>query len=87
MSAPKELCLRSAGKRKKRLDQAPQVWNKFATTYVLYMDDSLLGGPDKDDIDEVIKQLRSKAKFEIGNHGQRQPCGLPRHQHCPTFGI
>jgi hypothetical protein len=51
------------------------------------MDDSLWAGPDKDDIDEVIKQLRSKAKFEIGNNGQRRPCGLPRHHHCPTFGI
>jgi hypothetical protein len=45
------------------------------------MDDSLLEGPDKDEIDMVIEQLRSKAKFEIGNNSQTQPCGLPWHQH------
>jgi len=42
-------------RKRKRLDQACRVWTEFATTYVLYMDDSLLADPDKDDIDEVIK--------------------------------
>jgi hypothetical protein len=53
MSAPKELCLRSAGKEKKTGSGAPSVETNLRQRMFLYLDDSLLGGPDKDDIDEV----------------------------------
>jgi hypothetical protein len=33
--------------------------------YVLYTDDSLLAGPDKEEIEEVINDIRNKAKLDI----------------------
>ena len=39
------------------------------TLYVLYTDDSLLAGPDKDEIDRVIEELQTKAKLAITVEG------------------
>jgi hypothetical protein len=36
---------------------------------VLYTNDSLLAGPDKDEIDTMIEELRTKAKLEISVEG------------------
>jgi hypothetical protein len=37
--------------------------------YVLYTDDSLLAGPNKMEIDTIIKELKEKAKLEITVEG------------------
>jgi hypothetical protein len=37
--------------------------------YVLYTDDSLLAGPDKEEIDKVIEDLKTKAKLAITVEG------------------
>ena len=36
---------------------------------MLYTNDSLLAGPDKDEIDKMIEELRTKAKLEITVEG------------------
>jgi hypothetical protein len=45
------------------------VFYRGKTLYVLYTDDSLLAGPDKDEIDKVIEDLRNKAKLAITVEG------------------
>ena len=37
--------------------------------YVLYTDDSLLAGPNRMEIDVIIKELKEKAKLEITVEG------------------
>ncbi len=40
-----------------------------STLYVLYTDDSLLAGPDKNEIDQIIDELQKKAKLAITVEG------------------
>ncbi len=37
--------------------------------YVLYTDDSLLAGPDRNEIDQIIEELQTKAKLAITVEG------------------
>ena len=45
------------------------VFYRGKTLYVLYTDDSLLAGPDKDEIDKVIEDIKNKAKLAITVEG------------------
>jgi Reverse transcriptase (RNA-dependent DNA polymerase) len=45
------------------------VFYRGSTLYVLYTDDSLLAGPDKAEIDEIIDELQKKAKLSITVEG------------------
>jgi len=45
------------------------VFYRGSTLYVLYTDDSLLAGPDKDEIDQIIDELQKKAKLAITVEG------------------
>jgi hypothetical protein len=45
------------------------VFYRGSTLYVLYTNDSLLAGPDKEEIDRIIEQLQSKAKLSITVEG------------------
>ena len=49
------------GFKQSRVDEC--VFYRGKTLYVLYTDDSLLAGPDKDEIEKVIDDLRSKANW------------------------
>ena len=55
------------GFKQYRVDEC--VFYRGKTLYVLYTDDSLLAGPDKDEIEKVIDDLRSKAKLDITVEG------------------
>jgi hypothetical protein len=45
------------------------VFYRGKTLYVLYTDDSLLAGPDKDEIQTIINELQEKAKLQITVEG------------------
>lgn len=45
------------------------VFYRGSTLYVLYTDDSLLAGPDKNEIDQIIDELQKKAKLAITVEG------------------
>ena len=45
------------------------VFYRGKTLYVLYTDDSLLAGPDVKEIDNIIEELKSKAKLDITVEG------------------
>ena len=45
------------------------VFYRGSTLYVLYTDDSLLAGPDKNEIDQIIDVLQKKAKLAITVEG------------------
>ena len=47
------------------------VFYRGKTMYVLYTDDSLLAGPDMDEIDQIVKDLK-KAKLDITDEGDIQ---------------
>ena len=47
------------------------VFYRGRTMYVLYTDDSLLAGPDKDEIDQIVKDLK-KANLNITDEGDIQ---------------
>ena len=47
------------------------VFYRGKTLYVLYTDDSLLAGPDKSEIDQIVKDLK-KAKLNITDEGDIQ---------------
>ena len=44
------------------------VFYREKTTYVLYIDDSILSGPDQEVIEKVIKDLK-KANLEVRDEG------------------
>lgn len=45
------------------------VFYRGSTLYVLYTDDSLLAGPNKEEIETIIKELQTKAKLSITVEG------------------
>ena len=49
----------------------PCVFYRGKTLYVLYTDDSLLAGPDQDEIDQIVKDLK-KANLNITDEGDIQ---------------
>jgi hypothetical protein len=55
------------GFRQSKVDEC--VFYRGKTLYVLYTDDSLLAGPDKEEIDKVIEDLKTKAKLAITVEG------------------
>ena len=55
------------GFKQSRVDEC--VFYRGKTLYVLYTDDSLLAGPDKNEIEEVISDIRNKAKLDITVEG------------------
>ena len=59
--------LKSLGFKQSKVDEC--VFYRGQTLYVLYTDDSLLAGPDKDEIDDSIRELQEKAKLSITVEG------------------
>ena len=55
------------GFRQSSVDEC--VFYRGKTLYVLYTDDSLLAGPDSKEIDNIIDELKSKAKLDITVEG------------------
>ncbi|KAI2507905.1 hypothetical protein MHU86_6563 [Fragilaria crotonensis] len=55
------------GFKQSKVDEC--VFYRGKTLYVLYTDDSLLAGPDKDEIDRVIEDLKNKARLAITVEG------------------
>ena len=55
------------GFKQSKIDEC--VFYRGKTLYVLYTDDSLLAGPDKDEIEQVIRDLEKKAKLAITVEG------------------
>jgi hypothetical protein len=55
------------GFKQSKVDEC--VFYKGKTLYVLYTDDSLLAGPDKKEIDQIITDIQSKAKLDITVEG------------------
>ena len=47
------------------------VFYKGKTVYVLYTDDSILAGPDKDEIDKIVNEIKA-AKLDITDEGNIQ---------------
>ena len=64
----KEL-IEEVGFRKSKIDEC--VYYKNRTIYVLYTDDSILAGPDKDEIEEIINDIQ-KANLNITKEGDIQ---------------
>ena len=69
--------LMSLGFKQSKVDEC--VFYRGRTLYVLYTDDSLLAGPDKDEIDVIIRELQEKSKT-VNNCGGR-PCRLLRREY------
>ena len=59
--------VRDLGFKQSAVDEC--VFYRGSTLYVLYTDDSLLAGPDKAEIDLIIKELQTKAKLSITVEG------------------
>ncbi|KAI2512019.1 hypothetical protein MHU86_2307 [Fragilaria crotonensis] len=55
------------GFKQSKVDEC--VFYRGSTMYVLYTDDSLLAGPNKQEIDDIIEELRTKAKLAITVEG------------------
>jgi hypothetical protein len=55
------------GFKQSKVDEC--VYYRGKTLYVLYTDDSLLAGPDKDEIQVIIDELQVKAKLQITVEG------------------
>ena len=55
------------GFKQSKVDEC--VYYRGKTLYVLYTDDSLLAGPDKDEIQQIIEELQTKAKLAITVEG------------------
>jgi hypothetical protein len=47
------------------------VYYRGKTLYVLYTDDSLLAGPDENEIQQIIDELQTKSKLSITVEGDR----------------
>jgi Reverse transcriptase (RNA-dependent DNA polymerase) len=59
--------VKELGFRQSKVDEC--VFYRGTTLYVLYTDDSLLAGPDKEEIEKVIDDLQTKAKLAITVEG------------------
>ncbi len=55
------------GFKQSKVDEC--IYYRGKTLYVLYTDDSLLAGPDKDEIQTIIDELQEKAKLQITVEG------------------
>jgi hypothetical protein len=55
------------GFKQSKVDEC--VYYRGKTLYVLYTDDSLLAGPDKDEIQQIIEELQTKSKLSITVEG------------------
>ena len=55
------------GFKQSKVDEC--VYYRGKTLYVLYTDDSLLAGPDKDEIRQIIEELQTKSKLSITVEG------------------
>jgi Reverse transcriptase (RNA-dependent DNA polymerase) len=55
------------GFKQSKVDECVYYWGR--TLYVLYTDDCLLAGPDKDEIQQIIDELQTKAKLSITVEG------------------
>ena len=62
-----EKLIKDLGFKQSRVDEC--VFYRGKTLYVLYTDDSLLAGPDRNEIDQIIEELQSKAKLAITVEG------------------
>jgi hypothetical protein len=59
--------VKELGFRQSKVDEC--VFYRGKTLYVLYTDDSLLAGPDAKEIEQIIKELQTKAKLSITVEG------------------
>jgi hypothetical protein len=59
--------IKDLGFKQSQVDEC--VFYRGKTLYVLYTDDSLLAGPDKNEIDQIIEELQTKAKLAITVEG------------------
>ena len=57
------------GFKQSKIDEC--VFYRGKTVYVLYTDDSILAGPDKEEIDQIIKDIKA-AKLDITDEGDIQ---------------
>ena len=55
------------GFKQSKVDEC--VFYRGRTLYVLYTDDSLLAGPDAQEIEDIIRDLQTKAKLSIAVEG------------------
>ncbi|KAI2496437.1 hypothetical protein MHU86_18061 [Fragilaria crotonensis] len=62
-----KLVVKKCGFKQSNVDKC--VFYRGKTLYVLYTDDSLLAGSDKDEIDQIIWELQEKAKLTITVEG------------------
>ena len=62
-----EKLIKDLGFKQSRVDEC--VFYRGKTLYVLYTDDSLLAGPDRNEIDQIIEELQTKAKLAITVEG------------------
>ena len=59
--------VKKLGFKQSKVDEC--VFYRGKTLYVLYTDDSLLAGPDREEIDRIIQELQEKAKLTITVEG------------------
>jgi hypothetical protein len=62
-----EKLIKDLGFKQSRVDEC--VFYRGKTLYVLYTDDSLLAGPDRNEIDQIIEEFQTKAKLAITVEG------------------
>lgn len=58
------------GFKQSKVDEC--IYYRGSTIYALYTDDSILAGPDKEEIDRITHELRHKAKLDITVEGDIQ---------------
>ncbi len=59
--------MKELGFKQSKVDEC--VYYRGKTLYILYTDDILLAGPDKDEIKAIIDELQEKAKLQITVEG------------------
>jgi hypothetical protein len=69
--------IKELGFKQSKVDEC--VYYRGKTLYVLYTDDSLLAGPDKDEIQQIIDELQTKAKLSITVQRVISPTSLALH--------